>query len=464
MAIRQALAMSFLGRWAGVAIQILGTIVLARLLPPAEFGLIGVAVGIVAVITALRHFGVAEYLIQLGEFDRRDIGRAFALTLGLALAFSAMIWLSRGWFARFYGEPRLHELLSLLTITVLISPLGVGAAALLRREYAFGKLLVVNLTAALASLSTSIILAVLNGNASSLAWGQIVSTTVQTVGLAIAAPRAVFCPPVFTGLGRLFRFGVFRSATTILFNASHYAIPLLLGRSIGLTAVGLYDRAYGLQQRLSSDLAAPAMGVVFVALAQAKADPTKLSELILRSVTNLTAFIWPALALLATLSGPTVLLLYGEVWKPTAPLLTILCLAGAMQVLAGLPFELLTAQGRTLRQLAIECFNIGVLLALTIWLGRYGLTAVSWGVVAAAVVQVALRWGFCLPSLPLRSIGLGRDRTIAAAQPWHRRTGRPAAARRRCRPLAGHRDAAAWRHWRAARLARHSSSAATPVL
>jgi O-antigen/teichoic acid export membrane protein len=398
--------MSFLGRWAGVAIGIVGTIVLARLLPPAEFGLFGVAVGVVSVITALRHFGVAEYLIQLSEFDRREIGRAFALTLGLALTFSAVIWLSRDPIARFYGEPRLNELLSLLTVTVLISPFGIGASASLRRDYAFGKLLAIGLMGSLAGLGTSITLAALTGSASSLAWGQIVTVVAHTIGYTIAAPRAVFCPPVLTDLGRLFHFGVFRAATTILFNASNYAIPLLLGRSIGLTAVGLYDRATGLQQRVSADLAAPAMGVVFVALAQAKTDPAKLTELILRSVTNLTGFIWPALALLATLSSPTVLLLYGEVWLPAAPLLTILCVVGAMQVLAGLPFELLTAQGRTLRQLAIECFNIAVLLALTIWLGRYGLTAVAWGGVAASIVQVAVRWSFCLPGLSLRPMAL----------------------------------------------------------
>lgn len=400
MAIRRSLAASLIGRYLGLTVSVVTSVVISRLLTPAEIGLFGIAFAAVAITAGIRQFGAIDYLVQRTELDRRDMGRGFALTMGLALILAGLIWLAKGWVAAFYGEPRLSFLLELLTVNLVLSPFGIAAIAALQREYAFATLETIGLCAGIAGAATAVVLVLRGQGPASLAYGQIVTVAVHTSALAVVRPRAVFCAPVFSGLGTMFRFGAYRSLTVLVGNLGLHSVPLVLGRSLGVVPVGLYDRANGISGRLA-DITGSIQRVVFVALSQAKADPARLSAFVLLSVGNLTAVMWPAFALLAVVAEPVIVLLFGEPWRPSAPILSILCVAGFVWLSATVPFELLTAQGRALRQLSIESFSAAVRLALTIALATYGLAAAVSGTVVSAAVNAAILWCVTWPQVGL---------------------------------------------------------------
>ena len=107
MSIRRSLITAVSGRFAGVFLQIVGSLVIARLLAPAEFGLFGIAGSVIAISGSLREFGVSSYLIRLEKVDRTALGRALAFTLSISLAAGIVIFLSRHAIAAFFREPEI---------------------------------------------------------------------------------------------------------------------------------------------------------------------------------------------------------------------------------------------------------------------------------------------------------------------------------------------------------------------
>lgn len=401
MSIRRSIAASLVGRYLGLVIGIGSSIVIARLLSPAEVGLFGVAFAAIAIATGLRHFGVVDYLVQLRELGRDDMGRAFAVTMGVALALAALVWGVRDWLAAYYGEPRLAPLLGLLAFNVLLSPFGIAALAVLQREYAFATLQVASLAGIVAGAVVAIVLAALGHGAASLAWGQLATSATQVGALALVRPRAVFCPPVLRGLGGILRFGGFRSMTLVVTTISDHVAPLVIGRGLGFAAVGLYDRAYGIEARVL-DLVASATRPMFVALAEAKRDPARLRGFVLLSAGNLTAIVWPMLVLTAIMAEPIIQLLYGDAWRDAAPILRVMVLGGLAGILGIVPYELMTADGRTFTQMAIEWFGATLKIGLLLALVSHGLVAAAGAHAVALVVVGVLLWGFSM-----RRLGLG---------------------------------------------------------
>jgi O-antigen/teichoic acid export membrane protein len=192
MALRRALAASVTGRYLGLLVGILSSIVVARLLSPEQVGIFSIALAVASITTAIRHFGGADYLVQLPELDRRDMARVSGLALGVTLPIIVMVWAFRGVVARWYGEPELAFLQELLMVSILLMSLGIPVIAVLQREFAFATLQAVQLSASVAGASAAITLAILGHGPASLAYGRVVSGAVHIAARARVRPRLVF--------------------------------------------------------------------------------------------------------------------------------------------------------------------------------------------------------------------------------------------------------------------------------
>jgi len=206
---------------------------------------------------------------------------------------------------------------------------------------------------------------------------------------------------VLRGTGAIFRFGALRSLTLLASNGSDHAVPLILGRMLGFAPVGLYERANGIASRLSADVAGAAMRVLFVALAEAKADRDRLNTLVLVATGNLTAVMWPAFAVLAILAEPLIVLLYGEPWRGAAPVLAWLAVGGMAFVLGLPPYELMTAQGDVAAQLGLECLGTLLKLGLVGALATQGLVPAMLGAAAGMWLLAIATWSRTLYRLEL---------------------------------------------------------------
>jgi len=378
VSIRRSILASVAGRYAGMVIQLLGSLILARLIAPAEFGVYGVAVAVVALSGAIREFGVSNYLIQLPELDRSTIARAFGMVLSMSIVFAATLLLLRGWIAELYGEPRLAQLIGLSIIGFILMPFSLSSVVSLQRELRFATLTTVALLSTVVGLGCTMLLALQGWGAFSLMWGQLAISAATVVMFGLMRPREIAVMPRFDGWGAMLGFGLYSMLTNLAYQFGTSVLALLIGRNLGFTAVGLFDRATGTIAYLSRDLLGTIMGVVYVGLSRAKLNPSHMAWLAQAAMAHVTGMMVPAYALVAVLADPLVLTLFGSAWSDAVPLVRALAIAAAFSCVASVHARALVALARTRDQCILEWTLQAIRLGGIAMIIHQGLLAVAW--------------------------------------------------------------------------------------
>ena len=381
-------------------LQIATSVVLARLLTPAEMGVWGIGQSAIFLSSTLRDFGAGDYLVRSGDIGPKQIGRVFAVMLTISLVCVAGLWLSRHFMAAFFREPRLAGLIEVMTLTYLLMPFGLGALVVMEREFAFVQLQLMQAAATVTGSLVSIILAFKGFSFFSLAWGQLAQMAVLLILRTIARPAAVFCRPVFSGWSQIFHFGVFTTLTAVGNQLSGQLITGLIGRVLGLASLGLYERANGMNNYVANDLTFSIMQVVYVGFSRVKDKPAELARLYLTTVENLTGVLWPVYCLVALLAPQIVLVLYGPKWAGAAPILRIVALGSLLCALYAPQVRIQTSFCNVRTIWAVEGAGMIFRIAAAFLLARFGLVWTTAGVFASFIVPTVLYWK-TFPRLPL---------------------------------------------------------------
>jgi O-antigen/teichoic acid export membrane protein len=392
MSLRRSVFASVLGTYGVFAIAMAASMVLARLLTPAEMGVWSIAQAAMFLSATLRDVGAGDYLVRSGDLSRRAIGRVFALMLSISLVCALFLWFGRAAIAAFFHEPRLTGLIGITTLTYLLMPFGLGALVTMERELAFVRLQLIQLAAVATGSLTSIALALAGFSFYSLAWGQLVQMVLVVVLRAWARPQAAFCPPVFSGWGGIFHFGIFSTLNAVVSQVSTQSITAIIGRLLGFAPLGLYDRAQGLNTYVNNGVVFSVMQVVYVGLAKVKDDAAQMGRLFLVTLENFTGLLWPVYGLLALAAGPLLLVLFGPRWLAAAPLFQLICLGGMILACTSVNMRVLTAHARVHTIFLIEGAVMLLRAAGALALAPMGIVWLTFGAVAPGLVAVPLYW------------------------------------------------------------------------
>lgn len=325
--VRRALAFAVAERYAGMAISFVSVAAVSRLLTPTEIGISALGLALVGVPNGLREFAACNFLIQGHEITRDDVRTAFTVQFGLTLAICVGLVLLAPIFADFYDQPMLDRFVCVVAAALMIDAVAAPIMSLLRRDLAFGSLAIISL----ATLSThAVVVIVLSASGfsfMSFAWAWLASI-LATLALCLWYRRdvSIFRPT----LGRWRRalvFGGYNGAITVL-NKVYESIPqLFLGRVMPLDMLGLYNRTVIISGIADRFILAGVFNIAFPALAQEFRAGRSLKEPLLNAFSYITAFYWPALAMMALLAYPIVDLILGDQWMAVAPLLQIVAVA-----------------------------------------------------------------------------------------------------------------------------------------
>jgi O-antigen/teichoic acid export membrane protein len=399
---RRSLLLSFLDRYATLAITLLLTAVVARLLTPAEVGVFAIGLGLIAIVEAFREFGVGAYLVQERELTPEKIRTAFTLMLLLSLLLAGALYVSAGPVARFYDEPGLEAVLRLATISFLLVPFSNPIMALLRRDMGFGWVALINLAGAVANLVVVVTLAVLGFSYMSLAWGALASGAVIALTAVLFRPQLWIFWPCLVGWRQVLSFSSYASTTMIL-NVCYQMLPqLALGRILGFDAVGLYSRALMLCQlpdRLIMSALHPVLLPAFSVRARLGGD---LKEPYLRGLGYGLTVQWPFMVCLALLADPAVHLLLGAQWAAAAPLVRIIALASLVMFPAFLTYPVLVALGRVKDTLTASLISLPPSFALMFAAAFVSLEAVAASLFLTAPFQVYIALRLIRRQIPLQ--------------------------------------------------------------
>lgn len=430
--LRRSLAWSAAQSYLGVALQLLSTMVLSRVLTPAEVGTFAVATVFAALASNFRDFGVAEYLIQAKELTHRQIRAAFAVNIGVSWAMALALVLGAGLAGQFYREPGISEVMRIQALNFVLIPFGAINMAWYRREMNFKPMFMAGVLSDVIGLVVAITLALRGHGALSLAWSSFAGVVVTWLVSVSFRPRDFPRWPGLAGIREVLHFGGFASGIYLLGQLGRNAPELVIGRVQDVSAVAMFSRGGGLVQLFRQLVVRAIMPVCLPYFAQSVRDEGSVNRAYGRGVAIFTVIGWTFLGFLALAAWPSIRVVYGDQWLEAVPLAQLLCLAAAFEIVHYLAKEALLAHGQVKAASRLQAELQGVQLVGLLGVLPWGLTGACVGLIAAQAIglvlsQRALRQGTgytlgellapCRASAPVALIALAPMGALVLAWP-----------------------------------------------
>lgn len=365
------------------SLVLVSTVVLARLLVPDDFGLVGIGLLVIGYLEIVNDFGVSAAVIQRRDDPLRTAEVAFwtNMILGTVLTIAGLA--TAPLIADFFQDERATAIVQVLSLTLFVSSVGAIHEARLRRELDFRRRAAPELAKGLVKGAVAIGFAAQGAGAWSLVWAQMASAAVGSAMYWRALPwrpRLVWDRHIARSLvGFGSQITLVGLLGTLLRNVDY----ILVGRWLGTRALGLYTLAFRLPQLVVEGVATIVGQVVFPAFSRLQDDPARMRAALARVLTMTSLLIAPLGVGIALVADPFVRVFYGERWAPAISTMQLLAVYMVVQSASRNVGDLYKAIGRPgiLTTLAIAklAFTVPALIV-----------AVPHGIVAVAAAQVAV--------------------------------------------------------------------------
>ncbi len=391
---RSATLVAQLGLQFGVAVA------LARLLPPADFGLAGLALVVVGFVAVLSDAGLTSALVYRRPLTTRDVRLAFTLSMAVALSLTLALVVLAPYAAAPFRHGSLTDVLRAESPLFILTAAGSTARALLRRRLDFRRLFMIEVGSYLGGYAlVAVTLAGLGFGVWSLVLGALAQACVgSTLALALA-PHPVR-PLLRVEEGRQFLgYGGADTLNSLVGYAGRAADSLVIGRWLGTAELGLYTRAFSLFGVPLSYLGTAMTSVLFPAMSEIRGDANRSRSAYLLGVQLMTMIAAPLCAGVVVAAPHLVVGLYGERWRGAVLPLQILASGGTLRAVYHLGAAVTYASGNVMAEVRRQAVLAALLFAGALIGARWGIAGVAVGVVAGMVFMY-----FAMAHLSLRIV------------------------------------------------------------
>src|ERR1039458_7022434 len=357
---------------ADFTLRLVSLMVLARLLGPKDFGLVGMVTVLTGVLIMFRDFGLSAAAIQRPIVTEEQLSTLFWINIlvgaGLTLLTAAMAPV----IAAFYHEPRLVAVTAALASSFIFNAAGVQHGALLQRQMRFTALAVVSTI----SLVVSTAIAIGGAMAGYGYWALVAMTltapVINTVGFWLTAAWIPGRPRRQVGIRSMMHFGGTVTLNgLVVYIASNFE-KVLLGRFWGADALGIYGRAYQLINIPTGNLNSAAGEVAFSALSRLQDDPSRLKSYFLKGYSVILALTLPITLACALFADDMIRVLLGPKWTAAAPIFRLLAPTIVVFAIINPLFWLLSSLGLVGRSLKMGLVIAPLMIASYVIALPYG--------------------------------------------------------------------------------------------
>jgi O-antigen/teichoic acid export membrane protein len=328
------------------ALNLVSTVILARLLTPRDFGLVAMVTAVTGFLAMFRHAGLATPTVQREHLTHAQVSNLFWINLGVSASCALVLAALSPIIARFYHDSRVTPIMLVLSTTFLVGGFRVQHLALLKRQMRFKAIAMIEVGSMATGVLVGVIMAVLNCRYWSL------------VGLTLATEIAGFLltglvsrwrprlPSKRSGIRPLLAFGAHQTASSFMFSLARGCDNLLIGRFYGPAAVGLYSRGAALVIQPMQQFLLPIEAVFVPTLSRLQSQPERYRSTFLQlyEAFAMTAFFFSSLTL--ALATPMTLVLLGPKWAPVSAIFAGFTFSAIQLPLTSAANWLLTSQGR----------------------------------------------------------------------------------------------------------------------
>lgn len=354
MSVRTAISWSALGQATNFVVSFGGSVVLARLLTPREFGIYAIALATQGVLSIFTNFGVGAYMVRETELTRETIRRTYSVNALLSLVLAGAMLVAGIVSARLMGQVDVGRVLALLALTPILSVFEFVPATMLGRAMNFRAMTVVNVIRTTIAIGSTVLLASTGWGVLSLALGPVIASTYSAAAYTVVGRRDLMFRPTLRGLWPIILFGLQLMSISGVAQMATRLCDLILGRFLGLAALGLYARASSMSAMIWDNVYGLATRVIFSKLSLDLREKGSLHHVFVRSLSLITVVMWPLLIGLAVLSRPAIHILYGDKWLPAALPLSFLMIAQFIALGFGMNWELFVLRRETALQTRFE--------------------------------------------------------------------------------------------------------------
>ena len=390
--------LSSLGR---ALLQVFQIAILARLLTPADFGLVAVVAALMAILQIFSDAGVSNAIIHYQDITPKELSSLYWLNVGISALLGLLLAFLSPWVSLWYHQAELRPLFMIAALTLVVGALGQQARIVAQKNLRFADLAKVEVGAALAGAVVAVAMAMLGGGAYSLITGSLAAAAAGTL-LAWVYLSEGWRPGLTMSvkeIRRFLRFGAYIIGNNLA-NAFNSQVDVLLGgRLLGTQAIGLYSVPRDFSSRFAAVINPVVTEVSLPVMAKAQDDATLLKRLYLQMMRMTASVSFPVYVALAVFAGEVVRLLLGHQWESAVPLLRLLACWALLRSTGNPVGSLLMARGRP--DLSFH-WNLALLLVIApaVWLGsQFGLIGMAVAMTLLALLLYVPNWYFLVRPL-----------------------------------------------------------------
>lgn len=361
-------------------VQFLVSIFLARMLNPAEYGVVAIITIFITIANVIVQNGFGTALIQKKQADEVDFSSVFYLNLLVAAGIYGILFFVAPYIAHFYQNPQMTAIVRVLSIILLPGAVTSVQTAFVSRKMEFRGLFLATLGASVLSGIVSIVMAYRGLGVWALA-GQQIS---YYFGLMMILFITVsWKPQLLFSLGRLklmFSFGWKLLCASLLDTVFNNIQGLVMGKIYNEETLGYYNRGEQFPKLIVTNLGAAIQSVMLPALSANQSDPERIKSMLRRSIMTSSYLILPMMAGMIAVADKLVLALLGPRWSGSVIFLQIMCIAYSFWPIHIVNLQALNAIGRS-----------DIFLRLEIIKKSIGIVVLLIGIQYNAVVMVALK-------------------------------------------------------------------------
>lgn len=363
---------SFLEKFGAQCVTLVVSIVLARLLEPDVFGMIGIVTVFMAVLNVFVDSGLGNALIQKKDADAVDFSSVFFFNILMCTALYLLLFLIAPLIAKFFKLPELSPVIRVMGLTLIFSGINNVQKAFVARHLKFKSFFFATLGGTLGAAAVGIFMAVKGYGVWTLVGQSLFSSLANTIILWITVkwrPVWKFSGERFKGL---FIYGWKLLAASLIGTIYNNLRQLIIGKMYSADSLAFYNRGYMIPNTFVGSVSSAIDSVLLPVLASAQDDKEAVMAITRRSVRISAYVMWPIMMGIAACSEALISVLLTDKWLPSAPFIIIFCITYAFQPLESANLNAIKALGRSDIYLKLDLIRktIGfTILVSTMWFG-----------------------------------------------------------------------------------------------
>lgn len=393
-----------IAKYSGIIISLIISSVLARLLTPADFGIVGVATVLISFFNILGDIGIGPAIIQRQNLDKSDINSIHSFAVYLGALLSLIFFFLSPLIADFYERKELLLICRWLCVDIFFTCTNIVPLNLQYKQKRFKSVALITLTVRVTTGIASIFYAYYGGGIYALVLSSILSTFLLAAIYNYISRLKFTIKPKISSLKKILTFSYYQFLFNIINYFSRNLDKLLIGRYIGMSQLGYYEKSYRLMMLPLQNISFVITPVMLPILAPLQNDVPNLALKYFKVLKYLSYISFPLSIILFYCSSELILIIFGEQWQPAVTPFQILTLSIGLQILTSTTGSIYQAVDATKQLFISGCWGaifmiLSFIISISIW---HSINAVCIGYLIAQLANSIQCFGLLLKTLDMQ--------------------------------------------------------------